>query len=94
MTCKHYESAVGIILEVDTTEDLTTATDTKIYLLKPDGTELVLPATVYNSTYLRYTTVEGDLDQIGFYRVQAGFTKGNWTGRGSTAEFAIYPKFA
>jgi hypothetical protein len=94
MTCKHYIDVAGVPITLDTGEDLSTATNLRIYIRKPDGTELEKTASVTDTTKLTCTTTHGDLDQPGFYRAQVGFTKGGWTGRGSTFKFAIYPKYA
>ena len=94
MSCeKHYIDTIGIVIRVDVVEDITTATDPKLYVRKPDGTEVIWIPSKSGTTHFEYTTVSGDVDQSGFYRLQAGFTIDGWTGRGGTAEFTIYPKF-
>lgn len=94
MVCeKHYIDTEGILVRVDTVEDITLATDTKLNVRKPDGTEVTWVATKGDSTHLEYVSVAGDFNQAGFYRLQAEFTLDGWAGRCSTAEFAMYPKF-
>ena len=93
MAYKHFVDEVGTVITVDCGCDITGATGTALKVKKPDGTEVSWTATIYDSNYLRYTTVSGDLDQVGVYYVQSYLTIGGWTGRGETAEFIIYDKY-
>jgi len=95
---KHYVDTVGLIIYVDTDIDLTIATSTKILVQKPSGEETEWVATIttdenQESTRLTYTTVAGDLDEEGFYKIQSYATIGSWTGKGKTTSFKIYAKF-
>jgi len=95
---KHYVDTVGLIIYVDANIDLTSATSTKLLVQKPSGEEVEWTATTTvdengETTRLKYTTVAGDLDEEGFYKVQAYATIGTWTGKGKTTSFKIYAKF-
>ena len=95
---KHYVGTVGLIINVDTGIDLTAATATKLLVRKPSGEEVEWAAVVTtdpfgDSTRLRYITAVGDLDEEGFYKVQANATIGDWTGKGKTTSFKVYAKF-
>jgi len=76
-----YQGMIGVGVRLDTGIDLSTATLLEIRVKKPSNTFVTWPATVY--TYLdgsgntvttqsiTYTTVEGDLDELGEYILQA-----------------------
>ena len=55
---------VGTIILLNTGEDLSTATSTKIRMRKPSGSVIELTAVVYNTTYLKYITVAATFYQI------------------------------
>ncbi len=63
-------------------KDISTYTTKTLYLTKPDAS--VLSKTMTFSTdgtngYVQYTTVAGDLDQAGLYRVQVYLSKAGTT---------------
>ena len=90
---KHYVGMVGANVIVDCGFDITGATDTKLKVEKPDGTEVEWPATIYNSNYLKYVSVADDFDQEGEYRIQALLTLGGFTGSGDTDIVTIYAEY-
>ena len=90
---KHYKDAVGVDIILDCGADITGATDTKIKVEKPDGTEVEWAATIYNSNYLKYTTVADDLDQEGVYKMQAYLTLSGFTGAGDTVSVRVYDEY-
>jgi hypothetical protein len=75
---KIYVGDVGTVirLNVDPDElgtiDISTASTLKILVQKPDKTEVEWTATQYqDTTKIEYSTVDGDLDQKGTYKIQA-----------------------
>lgn len=76
-----YLNDVGTIIQVDVGSDITGATIHSIKYIKPDGTTGSWDATV-STQFLRYTTIEDDLDQAGEWVVQAkvALTGGIWHG--------------
>jgi hypothetical protein len=48
---------------------------------------------VYNSNYLKYTSLVGDFNISGTYSLQASLTLSGWTGLGDVATFEIYDPF-
>lgn len=70
--------AIGVVIEVTVTEDdvvadLSTVTTKQLILRKPNGDELTKTAlftTNGSDGKLRYTTIAGDLDHIGTWKVQ------------------------
>jgi len=69
-----YKHSTGIIFEVSTEIDLTTATSLALLIKKPSSKTNTWPATIYGDAslgVLTYTTVPGDLNEDGFYYLQA-----------------------
>lgn len=93
MTDKHYIGEVGTEILLDTTVNLTNATNTRIGCKKPDGTIVEWAATIKETTKLSYTTIAGDFNQGGVYRVQASLTLTGWSGSGETASFKVLEAF-
>ena len=90
---KHYVGEIGTVIIVDCGVDITGATPTTIKVKKPDGTEVEWTATIYDSNYLKYTTISGDFDQSGTYVLQASLTLTGWIGLGDVATFEVYSAF-
>jgi len=64
----------GILLQIDTGQDLTGHTARALMIQQPDGTTLVREPTVAvpeTAGVLSYTTVAADFPRGGLYRVQA-----------------------
>jgi len=73
--------------------DISLADPVALLYKKPDGTTGSWEPTIYNSNYLKYSTIEDDLDQEGTYRVQASLTLGDWIGLGESDTFKVYEAF-
>lgn len=72
--------------------DISGATDSKIYYKKPNGTEGEWAASVVDNR-VEYQTVSGDLDQAGVYKLQSWVEIGAFQDRGDTVEFQVYDFF-
>lgn len=83
---KIYVGDSGTKIEVDTKQDLTSATTTNIVVKKPDGTNVTWNGTVdpANPTVINYITTSTDFDIPGTYICQAQVTLPGWSGRGDT----------
>jgi hypothetical protein len=97
MTNKVYVGDVGTVITLDTGIDLTSGTVSVEYQ-KPDGVGGVwagsIAATDSGSSHgVRYTTIAGDLDLDGEWKLQshAVLPTGEWSGE--TATMAVYKKF-
>ncbi|NOR85392.1 hypothetical protein GQ473_04685 [archaeon] len=90
---KHYVDDIGTIITVNCVEDISAATTTEFKIKKPDGSITIWPAVVYNSTYMRYTTISGDFDTPGVYILQSHVILPTWQGLGDSAEFTIYQSY-
>ncbi len=73
-----YQNQVNVIIRLDTgLPNLNVATSIKMMVLKPSGTTETWTATQYlDTTQITYTTVTGDLDEVGDYVFQASITFG------------------
>jgi len=90
---KNYVGDIGVNIDVDCGTDISTATGQVLKVKKPGGAEVEWTASIYNTNYLRHTTVDGDFDEEGEYKLQSYLTLSGWTGLGETASFTIYNKF-
>lgn len=91
---RHYIGEIGTVITVDCGEDISAATNTKFKVKKPDGTEIEWSASIYNTNYLQYTTINSDLNQYGEYIIQSSLTISGWTGLGDADSFIIYNEYA
>jgi len=90
---KYYVGDVGTEIRVNCGQIITGATALKLYVQKPDGTEVEWTPTIYGTDYLTYTIIADDFDQEGDYRLQSGLTLTGWTGRGEVAIFTVHGLF-
>jgi len=90
---KVYTGNIGALVILDCKSDLSGATNVKIAVLKPDGSEVEWTAAVYNTYYVKYTIQAADFNVAGEYKLQATFTLSGWTGRGETAIYKVYEHY-
>ena len=90
MSDKPYVGDIGTILEVDCGVDISASTTHNLMVQKPDLTTVELVGTVHNEDFIRYTTVDGDLNQAGVYRIQSKIVVSGWTGLGETERLRVY----
>ncbi len=92
-TGKIYRNDWGVIFSVYVGIDLTLSTTRKLKIIKPDGRNVEWTATVTTpatSGYLGYTSVSGDLDVTGTYKINAYVTFPSGAFTGETAVFRVY----
>jgi len=94
----HYIGEIGTEIIVDCGIDISTATNYKLYVQKPDGTRATWTPTIYTPlggepNYLKYSTVVGDFSVSGLYAIQPYIELGSWKGRGQTVFYYIYNFF-
>jgi len=77
---------VGTEIIVDCGADVSTATVRNIVVRKPAGTRVVWPAQLLTSNLIKYTVVDGDLDVVGNWKLQAyiEMPSGRWSGEVAT----------
>jgi len=74
--------------------DINTATVKTVFFMKPDGTTLVTKDAEFKTdgtdAIIQYTTIDGDLDQTGTWKIQARVTLpiGTWSSEIKT--FKVY----
>lgn len=71
--------------------DLTGATQLSMYLRAPSGAvKTVTPALLDAANgRVRYTTISGDLDEVGNWQAQVGYALGSFVGRTSIVTFPV-----
>lgn len=90
-----YKHSIGISIAVSTGIDLTLATKTAFLIKKPSGRtmEWVTTVTDESTGAMSYTTVEGDLNEDGWYYGQSYV---EFTGKvlyGKPVKFKVYDAF-
>jgi len=83
---------INFPIVIDLGVDITSATGEVLYVVKPDGTEVTWTPTIYNTNYLRYLTVDGDLNIAGTYKVQPYIVHDSVTGRRKDGEFKVWAR--
>lgn len=72
--------------------DLTTATTTDLHIIKPDDTVVVWSASPIGDAtdgVLEYTTITGDLDQLGYYYGEVYLVNSTYNGNSARFEFKV-----
>ena len=85
---------IGTIIYLETGVDLSAATTLNIRVRKrADGSHNKHLETwegeVYNTTQIKYTIVDGDLDVAGVYSLQAYAVLADWEGHGDEVELYV-----
>jgi hypothetical protein len=88
---KHYVGEYGTAIYVNCGQDISGASDIKIFIERPDGSILQKTATVEvfqgSNNYVMFMIEDGDFNQIGTYTGQVQLVLGPWRGKGR--EFTI-----
>ena len=89
-------NSIGVKFKIDVGEDVTEATTAQLHFLKPDGTVVIVDATVEDDVYLSYTTTTDDdgdgntlLNQAGRWTVVAYVVLTDFTGYGDSCIFDV-----
>ena len=72
-----YKNQSYLTIYLDTNETLTTATNLKILYQKPDGSTGEWSGTADDTTKIKYTVLDDDLDQAGQWYFQSYFELNN-----------------
>jgi hypothetical protein len=92
-TGKIYQNDWGVVFSVSVGIDLTLATAYKLKIIKPDGRSVEWTPTVATPAtagYLTYTSVLGDLDATGNFKLNAYVTFPTGVFTGETGVFRVY----
>lgn len=98
---KIYTGQVGVELRVKTSQDLTSATNLKVRLKKPGGTEIEISATslvdaahpAAEGWLKAFTTLATQLDEAGVYRLYGAITLSSNEFTGETDLFRVHSKY-
>ncbi len=81
---------IGTKIILDCKTDVTLSSVRQIVVRKPvSGARVVLDADLEGSDSIQYTTVAGDLDEVGNWRLQAYIEMPNWQGSGEVVVMAV-----
>jgi len=89
----HMIGEVGTEIVVDTGSDISSVLEVSIKVQKPDNTEVVWDATVFENRYIVHVTESTDFDQAGFYMLHSYLKFESWEGLGEAAKIRISPLF-
>ena len=93
MANKIYIDDIGLEIIIDLQTDISDATTYDMLVYK-NGAEETWTAAIYNTNFLRYVTVDGDLDVAGIYYIQPKLAfAGGWSGLGETVNFKVNQKW-
>lgn len=92
MLGKVYKNIIGLIIQIDMQEDITDAVvPITLSVRKGEGTLVEWSIySIHENQYLRYVTIEGDIDEIGTYYIQPNIVTGDWSGKCKTVSFHVY----
>lgn len=91
---KPYVGDVGTAIDIDVQENISTATNLKFNVLKPDDTIVQwTPTLQVDNQTLRYVTQSNDFSLAGIYKIQVGLTLGSWSGKCDTVAFEVYAAY-
>jgi hypothetical protein len=99
MTAEIHLNDIGTQIRVlvadsdDVTLDISNATDLKVIFKKPSGSVIERTASFYTDGtdgILKYVTVDGDLDEIGSWKIQVEITAPNGTWKTNFKGFRVY----
>jgi len=91
-TTKTYVGDTPVIV-LDCKTDISTASALAIEVRKPNGTEVIWPASLSGSTAVQYETATDTLDMPGIWLMQAHVTIGAGVWSGETWTLPVYAAF-
>lgn len=86
---KLYVGDAGTEIILDCGTDVSSATQRKIAVRKPNGVRLEWPAELHGNSHIKYVTQAGDIDMSGVWKLQALVNLPAWSGSGETALLVI-----
>jgi hypothetical protein len=101
MSEKIYINDIGLLILIDFGEDISGASGIVLEVITPSSivrTDGVITnmkewiPEIVDTNFLGYTTVDGDLNEFGLYKINPKFTLGGWTGHCDTIEFTVLNK--
>ncbi len=90
---KVYVGDTGTVIQLDTGQNLTTATAVSIEASKPNGAVVSWAGVVVSATKVEFVTGPTTLDISGKWVLQAKVVLPSGTWRGESANMTVYPVF-
>lgn len=87
---KIYKDSIGVTIDIDMGEDISDITDTSVLVKKGEGSADTWTFTLSGTQHLQYTTVDGDLDEVGMYYLQPDIDLTSWEGKTKPVTFKVY----
>ena len=88
-----YVNEIGKVFRVECVAELLGATVTELHVRKPDGTVVEWSADISDESVLVYSSVEGDLDQVGIYTLQSYVENQYGKYHGDATQFLVLSEF-
>ena len=85
---KIYVGDVGVLVQVDTGQSMSSAAVHEIHVKYPDNTTAIWTASI-NGNIIEYVTQASDLSQAGRYKIQAYIEMGAYKGFGDTTTLNV-----
>ena len=90
-----YLNDIGTLIDLDTGEDISSATVQRIKYRKPSGaTGYWVGVIGTDTTSVEYTTIDGDLDEIGTWTTQVYIEMPTWKGHSTMITFKVVDPIA
>jgi len=88
-----YVGTVGFVIDADCRQDISAATNPYFLVRKPSGATGVWTAAITTideaTRFLRHTTVAGELNEVGDYKIHACLTLDGWSGPGEVGTLTV-----
>lgn len=94
---KIYKDDIGVLIKADTGIDLSGAASMELKVLKPSAEEVswIAYEDETDAGYIDYITVDGDLEEVGVYKIQAWvYITAESIHRGETFYLQVYDHYA
>ena len=88
---KAIRGSVGVLIKVNLLESMVGATGLSFDVEKPSGANDTWLCSE-NGNFLEYTTTDGDLDEVGIYKISPVLTLGSFDGRGLGVRLTVIDK--
>ena len=79
----------GTKITMDCEDDVSPSSVRKILVRKPSGLKIEWSATLEGTNFIQYTTLAGDLDEVGRWLLQAYVEMPAWSGSGEVAMLVV-----
>ena len=90
---KIYVGDTGTEIVLDTGSPIIGASVVQVRARKPSGAIALWVGVVVEVNKIRYTTLVGDINEQGIWKLQAYVATPLWTGLGETLEIKVFPSF-